>query len=171
MPACPTGAKQSMDRSYLPQAVERGTRIYADCRAEELFVRKGQVCGVQGVFRDPLSGRPGGSIVVNAKAVVLAAGVMDSPVLLLKNRVGNSSGWVGGNLVHHQRGAGILHLLAVDVGLECEVVRVGNVVTGNDARPQGAKSVQPFGADPVFVLVLEIAGSHIIGNGITEHII
>ena len=101
MPACPTGAKQSMDRCYLPQAVERGARIYADCRAEELLVRKGQVFGVRGVFRDPVGKRPGGSIVVNAKAVVLAAGVMDSPVILLKNRVGNSSGWVGRNLVHH----------------------------------------------------------------------
>jgi len=26
---------------------------------------------------------------------------MDSPVILLKNRIGNSSGWVGRNLVHH----------------------------------------------------------------------
>ena len=101
MPACPTGAKQSMERSYLPQAVERGARIYADCRAEELIVRNGQVFGVRGVFRDPADRRPGGSIVVNAKAVILAAGVMDSPVLLLKNRLGNSSGWVGKNLVHH----------------------------------------------------------------------
>ncbi len=101
MPACPTGAKQSMDRSYLPRAVEQGAVIYADCRAEEILVRGGQALGVRGVFREPGTGRPDGLIFVNAKAVILAAGVMDSPVILLKNRIGNSSGWVGRNLVHH----------------------------------------------------------------------
>jgi len=90
-----------MDRSYLPQALEKGARIYADCRAEKLEVRKGRACGVEGVFRDPRTGRAVGSLVVTAKAVILAAGVMDSPVILLKNRLGNSSGWVGKNLVHH----------------------------------------------------------------------
>jgi len=111
MPACPHGAKQSMERSYLPGAVKQGARIYADCRAEEILTRAGQVLGVRGVFRDPASGNPGGSIVVNAKAVILSAGVMDSPVILLKNRIGNSSGWVGRNLVHHPGSAlfGIFH--------------------------------------------------------------
>jgi choline dehydrogenase-like flavoprotein len=101
MPACPTGAKQSMERSYLPRAVKQGARIYADCRAEEILARGGQVFGVRGVFREPGTGKPGGTILVNAKAVILSAGVMDSPVILLKNRIGNSSGWVGRNLVHH----------------------------------------------------------------------
>ena len=53
MPACPAGAKQSMELSYLPRAVEHGARIYADCRAEEIVVRAGQVLGVRGVFSRP----------------------------------------------------------------------------------------------------------------------
>ena len=111
MPACPTGAKQSTDRCYLPDAAEHGARIYADCRAEEIIVRNGQVLGVRGAFLDPHTGRADGACVVSAKAVILAAGVMSSPVLLLKNGLGNGSGWVGRNLVHHPGSAlfGLFH--------------------------------------------------------------
>src|SRR5690606_33018435 len=40
---CPTGRKQSMDVSYVPRALERGARLYAQCRAETILSKSGRI--------------------------------------------------------------------------------------------------------------------------------
>ena len=99
---CPSGAKQSVDVSFLPDAVKSGADIYSCCRADEIKVRDGRAVGVRGHFLDPRSGKPTGwRIEVESKVVVLAAGAVYSPYLLLKQGLANSSGQVGKNLHIH----------------------------------------------------------------------
>jgi choline dehydrogenase-like flavoprotein len=97
---CSYDAKQSMLVTYVPRASAAGARIYADAQVEEILVRRGRVRGVRGRRLDR-AGRPRESVVVEAKAVVLAAGAVGSPDLLLRSGVGNGSGQVGRNLHLH----------------------------------------------------------------------
>lgn len=98
---CPTGGKQSMLVSYLPRAVAHGARIYADCRAERVLLERGRASGVEGRLRDPATRRRGPRVRVRARRVVLACGAIETPLLLLRNRLANSSGEVGRNLALH----------------------------------------------------------------------
>jgi choline dehydrogenase-like flavoprotein len=98
---CPTNAKQSMDRCYIPAAIERGARFYTSCRVEDLIVEGGRVAGVRAYVLDRDTRKRAGEVEVRAKAVILSAGVMASPILLLKNRLPNLSPVAGRNLCFH----------------------------------------------------------------------
>ncbi len=99
---CPTAVKQSMDVTYIPQAMARGARTYATCRAEKLLRDGDRAAGVEGRFRDPLSGRVGPLLRVKARrAVIVSAGAIHTPVFLQNNRAGRSSGQLGKNLICH----------------------------------------------------------------------
>jgi choline dehydrogenase-like flavoprotein len=99
---CPSGSKQSVDVSFLPDAIKAGADIYSCCRADRIKVKDGRATGVCGHFLDPGSGKPTGhKIEVDSKAVVLAAGAIFSPYMLLKQGLANSSGQVGKNLQIH----------------------------------------------------------------------
>jgi choline dehydrogenase-like flavoprotein len=102
---CPSGAKQSVNVSFIPDAVKAGADIYTRCRAERIIVRSGQAVGVRGRFIDPQSGRKTHRIEVQASVVVLAGGAVQTPSLLMHNRICLSSGRVGKNLSIHPCGA------------------------------------------------------------------
>lgn len=87
---CPTGAKQSTDLSYIPQAVAAGADVYTHAKAEEILVENGRAAGVR--FANG---------VVRSKAVVLSAGAIHSPAFLQRQKLALSSGWVGRNLSVH----------------------------------------------------------------------
>jgi choline dehydrogenase-like flavoprotein len=92
---CSTGAKASMDVTFIPLAVSRGAEVRTEC-----FVTK---------IETDASGRASGVIYVQdgverrqrARAVFLCAGSVETPRLLLMNGLGNSSGQVGRNLMAH----------------------------------------------------------------------
>ncbi len=97
---CPNNAKQSTNLSYIPFAAERGARIYADCKAETILRENGTAVGVTGTFKS--NGNQKFYATVRAKkGVILAASTIQTPVLLLKNKMANSSGQVGKNLQCH----------------------------------------------------------------------
>jgi len=98
---CRINAKQSMDRCYIPAAIEHGARFFTSSRAEELIYEGGRVAGVRAYVLEPGTGKRVGQIEVRAKAVVLCAGVMASPLLLLKNQLPGMSRFVGQNLCFH----------------------------------------------------------------------
>jgi choline dehydrogenase-like flavoprotein len=99
---CPSGSKQSVDVSFVPDAVKSGADIYTGCRADGIKVRGGRAAGVSGYFVDPATGRPSGHrIEVEAEVTVLSAGAIYSPYFLLKQGLSNSSGQVGKNLQIH----------------------------------------------------------------------
>ncbi len=97
---CSYDAKQSMLVTYVPRADAAGARIYADARAERIQVREGRVTGVSARSLDR-AGRPVGHVEVSARAVVLAAGAVASPDLMLRSGIGNRSGLVGRHLHLH----------------------------------------------------------------------
>jgi choline dehydrogenase-like flavoprotein len=93
--SCPTGcaidAKMAMHVSELPRAVAAGARIRSGQRVTRVLVEGGRAVGVacRGGYR------------VRARAVVLAAGALGTPELLLTQGLANASGDVGRHLRIH----------------------------------------------------------------------
>lgn len=97
---CPTDAKQAMHLSYLPRSWRAGSRIYARASAEWVTFEKGRASGIVARFQDDRD-RPLGRLTVKAKIVAVACGAIGTPVFLLRNKIGNRSGFVGRNLSIH----------------------------------------------------------------------
>lgn len=110
---CPLDAKQDMRLTMLPRAVQAGARLYARCRVERILQRNGRVTGVEAVILDP-QGRPTPHrLTVHARVVVLAAGAIFTPWLLLRNRIGPRS-QIGRHLRIHP-GCGIMGLFDEEI--------------------------------------------------------
>jgi choline dehydrogenase-like flavoprotein len=119
---CPTGcaldAKQAMHVSELPRAVAAGARIRAGVRVDAIAIERGRAVGVAGTTAD---GRP---YSVRAPTVVLAAGALGTPELLLRHGIGGGVGrnlhvqpacWVGALLDEQVRGwEGVMQSWHVD---------------------------------------------------------
>jgi choline dehydrogenase-like flavoprotein len=84
---CSYDAKQSMLVTYVPRASEAGARVYANARAERIEAPPSGPRRVLGRIVDG-AGRAHGSIAVEARTVVLAAGAVASPDLLLRSHLG-----------------------------------------------------------------------------------
>ncbi|HEY3233170.1 MAG TPA: GMC family oxidoreductase [Polyangiaceae bacterium] len=98
---CPTGAKQSTLVSYLPRALERGAHCLTEVRVERLLIERGRCVGVRGRAINPRTQQPDRPVQVRARAVVVAAGAVQTPLLLLRHRLGAPSGQLGRNLLCH----------------------------------------------------------------------
>lgn len=97
---CPNHAKQSTNLSYIPFASERGARVYSNCMAEKILTQNGAATGVSGAFTN--IDRKKFSLTVNAKkGVILAASTIQTPILLQRNKLANSSGHLGKHLQCH----------------------------------------------------------------------
>jgi choline dehydrogenase-like flavoprotein len=84
---CPTAAKKSAQLAYLPEAMARGTRVYASCRVERVVMQGAKATGVEATCLD-LDGQPTGHrLRVHARAVVLAAGTLYTPPLLWRSGI------------------------------------------------------------------------------------
>ena len=97
---CPSGcaldAKQAMHVSELPRAVAAGARVRAGARVNEILVENGRAVGVA-----TKAGEGGERYEVRARAVVLAAGAVGTPELLLSQGLANESGHLGRHLHIH----------------------------------------------------------------------
>jgi len=99
---CRTRAKQSTDVTYVPDALARGATVLTSARVDEVLREGRRAVGVRGRIVAPFTGAPGPSFTVRAKAVVLAAGCMATPLLLRRSgNLANGSGQVGRNLQFH----------------------------------------------------------------------
>jgi choline dehydrogenase-like flavoprotein len=96
---CSYDAKQSMLVTYVPRADAAGARIWSDAQVEGIEAQDGRVRRV--LARGVVDGRAGPRITVEAPVVVLAAGAVASPDLLLRSRLANRSGQVGRGLHLH----------------------------------------------------------------------
>lgn len=97
---CPSGAKQSALIAYLPRALSHGADLFANCRVDHLQVRRNRITDVEGKVKNPKTGKVH-RIRVHSQRVVLAGGAIQSPLLLLRNKIANSSRQVGQNLYIH----------------------------------------------------------------------
>jgi len=107
--------------SYIPQALEAGTRLYTDCLTEGIVAENGRVVGVTASFPSRDAGLPSRNdtktdssdasenrhkceayrLTVRSKAVLLAAGAINSPQLWLNSRLPDPGKQVGRNLHLH----------------------------------------------------------------------
>lgn len=98
---CATDRKQSMLVTYLPWAVEKGASIHADTRVVQILAQDGQAQGVRAEVIEPETGARRAELQITAPIVVLAAGPVQTPILLLRSGLANSSGQVGKNFACH----------------------------------------------------------------------
>lgn len=97
---CPFDAKQSMLITYIPAADAAGARIHAHCAVRRIMTEAGRARRVEGDVVDEL-GRVRARFTVHARVVVLCAGAINSPEILLRSGIANASGQVGRNLHLH----------------------------------------------------------------------
>ena len=87
---CPTGGKQSMSSTLIPRALASGARLLARCRARYLMIRghraNGAVCdATDGEGRQH-------RVTIEASAVFVCAGTMQTPLLLRRSGLGRRGG-------------------------------------------------------------------------------
>jgi len=94
MKGCPDGGKMSMEHTYLPDACDAGAEILSSTTVRDIQRREGRATGVRGWTPE------GGEVRVRAeRAVVVAASAIQTPALLLENRIRH--GPVGENFQAH----------------------------------------------------------------------
>lgn len=96
---CPNGAKLSTDRRGVPELLEAGGRVYTSCVVDRVRIRNGRAVGVEGHITEPFKGNKAGTVRIDAKHVVLAAGVINTPVICQQS--GLTAEPIGANLRMH----------------------------------------------------------------------
>lgn len=81
---CRIGAKQSTLRTYLDDAAETGARIVPGARVDRVSTTSGRATGVVATVG-------GSELTVAARAVVLAAGALHTPAILLRSGIGGKA--------------------------------------------------------------------------------
>jgi choline dehydrogenase-like flavoprotein len=110
---CPNGAKQGTLKTWLQDAADAGAELVVNCRVDKVLIENGQAVGVtatinglQPAFAGVRQAHPtaqgavsGHSLTVRARCVVVAAGALHSPALLLRSGIENPN--IGMNLRLH----------------------------------------------------------------------
>lgn len=87
---CPSGAKQSALRTWIPDAEAHGVRVESLVRVERIVVEAGRVRAVEAVRTDPETRAPIGRLRIETPVVCVAAGVLGTPALLLRSGIGGA---------------------------------------------------------------------------------
>ena len=95
---CPSGGKQSTLYSWLPRFFQRGGRLYTKMKVNRVETNGRQATGVSGLLLDPYKQR---TFTVQASAVVLACGAVQTPLLLQRNGLAKDCGRVGRHFTIH----------------------------------------------------------------------
>ncbi|MEE2644963.1 MAG: FAD-dependent oxidoreductase, partial [Myxococcota bacterium] len=95
---CPSGAKRSSKESWLPHFFRNGGELITHARVTKLRRRGGRVVGVEGSILDPLGAR---SLSVDARAVVIAGGAIQTPLLLQRSGLRKISPHLGAHFTVH----------------------------------------------------------------------
>jgi long-chain-alcohol oxidase len=135
---CRVGAKQSVVKTWLPDAQAGGTRLIVSTRVDRVRVQGGQARGVEARTVD------GHRVTVNARAVIASCGAIHTPALLRRSGLENE------NIGHHLR----LHPAAAVFGVFDEELKPWEGVM------QALYSDQFRDLDDGYGLKFETAASH-----------
>ncbi len=164
---CNTGAKASMDVTYVPLGIRAGAEIRAESFATQLELDKaGRVTGVVYV-RDGMEYRQG------CRAVFLCAGAIETPRLLLLNGLANGSGQVGRNFMAHT-GLQIWGQFEEDVRPYKGIP--GGLISEDTHRPAdadfaGGYLLQSIGVMPVTYASQVVRGRGLWGKALRRHML
>lgn len=86
---CPTGAKLSVAKTFIPMSEKLGARYVTRARVTSFLGSSEQVRGVQADLIEGPGETVTGQLTVKAPVVILAGGAIQSPNLLLRNGLGN----------------------------------------------------------------------------------
>jgi choline dehydrogenase-like flavoprotein len=93
---CPIGAKQSMDVTAIPDALDHGAVLVTRVRAEQLVLAADRVSSVECIALDKRGVKPTGRRVsLRAKWVIVAAAAINTPALLMRSKVPDPRHLVG----------------------------------------------------------------------------
>lgn len=88
MQGCRSNRKQSTNLNYIPEVIRRGGDVLSCAPAGKVLFTGDRATGVTGYFRHPATRKRGGRFYVHAKkAVLVAASVTQSPLLLMRSGV------------------------------------------------------------------------------------
>jgi len=162
---CSTGAKASMDVTYVPLAIHHG----AEVRAESFVTRfetnhTGHITGVVYI-------RGGVEQRQLCRNVFLCAGAIETPRLLLLNNLANSSGQVGRNFMAHT-GMQVWGRFEEDVRPYKGIP--GTLISEDTHRPKdadfaGGYLLQSIGVMPVTYASQVARGRGLWGGSLREH--
>jgi choline dehydrogenase-like flavoprotein len=98
---CPTGGKQSTRWTYVPALLRHGGQLYINCKAEKILTERGAAVGVSGRLENPETGQLDRRFTVRAAVTVVAGGAIQTPLLLLRNKLCRGNRQVGRNFTIH----------------------------------------------------------------------
>lgn len=140
---CRYGCKQSTMKTYLQDAYDHGARLLVRCSAQRVLIEQGQAIGVEALAEDEATGKSY-KVTVRAKVVIVAAGSLNTPALLLRSGLRNA------HIGQHLR----LHPVVTVTGLYPEKVYSWQGVM------QSAYSNEFGGLDSHYGYKLEVAPAH-----------
>jgi choline dehydrogenase-like flavoprotein len=97
---CAFDAKQNALKVVIPQAIQAGATLYADCDVRRVTFDRGRVTGVEATTRSA-TGRPTGTLRVRARVVVLAGSAVGSAALARRSNVPDPFSTMGRGLRMH----------------------------------------------------------------------
>jgi choline dehydrogenase-like flavoprotein len=92
---CPTNAKQSMLVTTIPSAMDDGSQLLYSARAERLIMDNDKVTGIEVTALDKGYRPTGVKLTVKATTVVLAAGGINGPAMMLRSGAPDPKGLIG----------------------------------------------------------------------------
>ncbi|KAJ3271024.1 hypothetical protein HDV01_007105 [Terramyces sp. JEL0728] len=145
---CPNGGKLSSTLTWIKDAAEAGCRFISDLQVEQVLHKNGKAVGV-------LALKNGKPVRINSKKVVLSAGSMNTPVILLKSKIPSLSTHVGKHLRVHPVTTvfGIFPDKDILSYKGSIMTTLSNQVANADGQGYGARL-------GVLYLILEIPASH-----------
>lgn len=154
---CRVGAKATMGTTYLPAALAAGAEIRAEAIAHTIET------DAAGAVRAVVYRQGGVDIRQTCRALVLAAGGVETPRLLLRNELANANGQVGRNFLAHP---------ATQVWGTFDEPQRGyrgypsSLITEDFLRPEGADFAGGYLIQSLGVMPLTYATSLVRGGGL-----
>jgi choline dehydrogenase-like flavoprotein len=85
---CRYGAKQSTMKTYLQDAYDHEARIIVYCAVDRVLIENERAVGVKAIVNDTMVGKTY-NLTVRAQTVIVAAGAINSPLILLRSGLDN----------------------------------------------------------------------------------